>query len=125
MALPLVFWNSRTRVNSTDQGSNFDDQFKAQIIAHNDGYVVVWRDNSDSSNASFSQIKFQRYDYRGLKIGDEVTAAGGFTSNTPDKVAVTALPGSGFAIAVGNDERGVVPYRMGGGAAHARAFSGD
>ncbi|MCQ9155702.1 helix-turn-helix domain-containing protein [Acidomonas methanolica] len=36
-----------------------------------------------------------------------------------------ALPGSGFAIAVGNDERGVVPYRMGGGTGHARAFSGD
>jgi Ca2+-binding RTX toxin-like protein len=88
--MTIAFWNARQTVNTTTLG-NQDQPHVAQL---SDGTVVVtWVDFS-SGNAD---VKFQRFDPLGNKIGTETLAHG---ANAADQnyCDVAALSSGGFVI---------------------------
>jgi RTX calcium-binding nonapeptide repeat (4 copies) len=88
--MSLALWNAKQTVNTTTAF----DQSRPSITKLADGSLVVaWADQSSSN----FDIKFQRFDAIGNKVGGETTA---HLASASDQLAcdVTALSGGGFVV---------------------------
>jgi FG-GAP-like repeat len=95
-------WKSQTIVNTSDApvapGRN-GDQLDGHLIGlQDDGYVVVWSDNSGTYNPNGFAIVAQRYDIFGNKVGGEVPVSY-LTSGDQLSPAITRLDNGNIAIA--------------------------
>jgi Ca2+-binding RTX toxin-like protein len=88
--MPLVPWNGSVTVNTSTTSS----QAVSKVVQLNDGTVVVtWVDDSSGNK----DIKFQRYDALGNKIGIE-TLGQAASANDQFQAGITALSDGGFVI---------------------------
>ena len=140
MTTTPVFWNSSSLVNAPDTPPGDNDQSCPSIVTYAGGYVVVWQDNANngSSNPFTTNVKAQRYDYLGNKVGLGINVSNIFSSADPrilagmntkdDSAAVVSLANGGFAIAFvtpgsSNGDIEYVQYRADGSEQFRRALN--
>ena len=140
MATTPVFWSTSTPVHAADGPTGDNDQSCPSIVTYAGGYVVVWQDNANNgaSNPFYSNVKAQRYDYLGNKVGLVINVSNLFSeadprilpglNTTDDSAAVVSLPNGGFAIAfvtIGNSDNDIeyVQYRADGSEQFRRSLN--
>jgi hypothetical protein len=102
MSTTPVLWNSRTRVNTTDETLAGNDQIAPQVIGlPNGGYLVTWVDNSRALYPNGSTIVGQPYDVNGNRIGPELYLGAGSGYGVSSALAV--LPDGRVLIAQGDE----------------------
>ena len=140
MTTTPVLWSNSTLVNAVDTPPGDDDQSCPSIVTYAGGYVVVWHDNANNgaTNPGYTNVKAQRYDFMGNKVGLVVNVSNVFSNADPrilsgfntkdDSAAVVSLANGGFAIAFvtpgsSNGDIEYVQYRADGSEQFRRALN--
>jgi Ca2+-binding RTX toxin-like protein len=90
MLMPLLPWNAVQVANTTTNGFQQDSQITRLT---NGDIVVAWQENTSGN----FDVKFQRFDALGNKLGGE-TLAHGVNAANQTKAGLTALSGGGFVV---------------------------
>lgn len=97
-----ILWRTDQQANTTDTGTNGDDQTQIRMVGlANGNFVALWESNTDDGAGSSggTDIIGQLYDPEGNPIGGEFRANNGFFADDEGDFTAAALPGGGFVIA--------------------------
>jgi Ca2+-binding RTX toxin-like protein len=102
MTTTPILWRADQQANTTDSGTNGDDQTGIRMVGlANGNFVALWESNTDDGVGSSggTDIIGQLYDAEGNAIGGEFRANQGFFADDEGDFTAAGLPGGGFVIA--------------------------